>query len=268
VSMLLAIAVVTAGVPLLMLTAQQRQRLRAALPRFGRDWHALRVRYASTDAAALLLILLTAGLATLAFTVWIHWLGKNYQAALPPGLYQRMPTLTWGSCLVPSLVLGILTGVLVSDLALRLALGDRYGEYEFAFGGGGPGRPGDRGMPLLTFVVAGLVTAWVTLGLDRYSRFEEDRVVINPFWGFGERSYPYSAVEAVVRTSHYRRKGRDIEHTRYYIFFSGGERWCNEAYEPAAPGVHEEDAALVDFVCRKSGKPLTCVRHLEDVTGR
>jgi hypothetical protein len=121
-------------------------------------------------------------------------------------------------------------------------------------------------MPLLTFVVAGFVTAWLTLGLDRYSRFEEDRVVLNPFWGFGERSHPYSDVEAVIQTSHYRSRGREIQHTRYYILLAGGEKWCNEDYGPATPGVQEEDAALVDFVCRKAGKPLTRVRHLEDAT--
>jgi len=268
VSTLLAIAAVTAGVPLLVLAAQRRQRRPAAMLRSFGDWHSLQAQHAPTDKAALTLFLFIAGLATLGFTALLSWLGSCYQAALPSGVHQRMPTLTWVSFVVPSTVLGILTGALGSDLALRLALGDRYGEYEIAFGGGGPGRPGDRGMPLVTLVVAGLVTGFVTLSVDSYSRFEEERIVLNPFWGFGERSYPYSAVEAVVRTSHVRSKGREIPHTRYFILFSDGRRWCNEDHGPPAPGVGEQDADLAEFVCRQSGKPLTRVRHIEEVSSR
>jgi hypothetical protein len=231
-----------------------------------RDWSNLQARYAATDTAAFKLFLFSAVVATLGFTALIGWLASSYQAGLPVGVYLRMPMLTWGSFLVPSVVLGILTGVLASDLVLRWLLGHRYGEYEYAWGGAGPGRPGDRGMPLLTFVIAGLVTGLVTFSLDRYSRFEEDRIVINPFWGFGERSYPYSAVEAVVRTSHYRTKKREIAHTRYHILFADGERWCNEDYGPATSDVREDDTALAEFVCQKSGKPLLKVRHFEEVT--
>src|SRR5260370_37238611 len=91
VSTLLAIALVTTGVPLLMLAAQQRHRRPAATPLASQDWQALQVRHAPTDKAALALLLLSAGLATLAFTVLLGWLGTSYQAALPPGLYRRLP---------------------------------------------------------------------------------------------------------------------------------------------------------------------------------
>lgn len=268
VSVFLAIAAVTAGFPLLVLAAQRRLRRPAAGLILMQDWRGLRERYARTDKSALMVSLLLAGLATLGFTSLLFWLGSSYQAALPAGVYQRMPRLTWVEFLLPSLVLGILTAVLATDVFLRWTLGDRYGEYELSFGGGGPGRRGDRGMPLVTCIVAGLVTAFVILSVDCYSHFEEERIVLNPFWGIGEQSYPYSAVEAVVRASHSRAKGRERPHTRYFILFADGRRWCNEDYGPPTPDVLEEDAALVDFVCRKSGKTLTCVRHIEEVFGR
>ena len=107
----------------------------------------------------------------------------------------------------------------------------------------------------------------MTLSLDRYSRFEEDRILLNPFWGFGEQSYPYSAVEAVVLTSHVRTKGRETEHTRFFILFADGRQWCNEDYGPPVASVLE-DAALADFACEKSGHSLRRVRHIEEVTGR
>jgi hypothetical protein len=269
VATLFAIAAVTAGVPLLVLAAQrQPRRSPARSSYFLADWRGLRLQHAPTDKAALTLLLFIAGLATLVFTTVLSWLGNCYQAALPSGLYQRMPNLTGVSFLVPSIVLGILTGALATDFVLRLALRGRYGDYEFAFGGGGPGRPDDRGMPLLTLVVAVLVTAFVTLRVESYSRFEEERIVVNPFWGLGERSYPYGAVAAVVRASHVHHKGSEIPHTRYFILFADGRWWCNEDYGSPASGGLQEDADLAEFVCKRSDKVLTRVRHIEDVTGR
>jgi hypothetical protein len=209
-----------------------------------------------------------AGVTTVGLIFLLCWLGGCYQASLPTGVYERMPKLTPLSFLLPSMVLGILIGALATDLVLRRAMGDRFGAYEFAFGGGAPGRPGDRGMPLLTLVVAGLATGLVTMSVDHYSRFEEERVVVNPFWGYGEVSYPYSAVEAVVRTSHIHNKGREYPHTRYFILFADGRRWCNEDYGSPASGVLREDADLADFVCRQTGKPLTSVKHIEDFPGQ
>jgi hypothetical protein len=215
-----------------------------------------------------MLLLFLSVVTTLGFTALLSWLGHRYQAALPAGVHQRMPNLSWVSFLVPSTVLGILTGVLAADLVLRLRLGERYGAYELAFGGAAPGRPGDRGMSLVTVVVAVLVTGFVTFNVDCYSRFEEERIVLNPFWGFGEQSYSYGAVEAVVRTSHVRSRGRERPHTRYFILFTDGRRWCIEDQGRDLAGDGERDAGLAEFVCRQSGKPLTRVRHIEEVSGQ
>jgi hypothetical protein len=267
VSILLAIAALTTGVPLLMLVAHQHLRP-APASGFQPNLLGSRPQYATTDRAALVLALCSAALATVVSTLLLTWLASCYQAALPPGRFQRMPTLAWTSFLMPSVVLGILTGLLATDLALRWFLGGRYGEYELAFGGASPGRPGDRGMPLLTFVVAGLVTGFVTLHVDKYLRIEEERIVFNPFWGLGELSYSYDDVEAVIRTSHARNKGREFEHTRYFIVFVDGRQWCNEDYGLRSGADLAEDADLADFVCRRSGKNLTVVRHIEDVPRR
>jgi hypothetical protein len=264
---LILIGSITTGIPLLVLAAQQRQRRPGAAPSDLADWHGLRDRHISADAAGSVFFLATAAVTTLGFAVLLGWLGASYQAGLPKGLYQRMPELSWVSFLLPSLLLGILTGALTADFALRLALGNRYGEYDLAFGGGSAGRPGDRGMPLLTVAVVVLVTGWVTFSLDSYSRFEEERAVISPFWGFGERSYQYSDVKAVVHSSHVRSRSREIEHPRYFIFFTDGRCWCNEDHGHPDQRVLDDDASLAAFVCRQAGKPLTRVRHIEEWTG-
>src|ERR671934_108943 len=80
-----------------------------SMPFFFADWYGLRLRYASTDTGALVLLLFSACVATLGFNALLSWLGGNYQATLPPGLYQRLPKLTWASFLMPSAVLGMLT---------------------------------------------------------------------------------------------------------------------------------------------------------------
>ena len=90
-----AIATVTAGVPLLVLAAQQRQRRPGVAPRLVFDWNDLQARYAPTDAAALTGILVLAGLMTLGFTATLTWVATLHQAALPAGIYQTVPRLTW-----------------------------------------------------------------------------------------------------------------------------------------------------------------------------
>jgi hypothetical protein len=266
--MLVAIAAVTIGLPLGTLAAQRRLARPAAMPHSLAAWSRLRLQHAAMDRTAIVLALLSSALIAVGLAVLLSWLGTSYQAALPAGNFQRIPRLTWISFLAPSVVLGILTGVLATDLALRWALGDRYGEYELAFGGGSHGRRGDRGMLPLTLVVAVLVTGFVTLNVDFYSRFEEDRIVVNPFWGIGEQSYNYRDVEAVIRTSHVRKRTREIAQTRYFILFTDGRQWCNEDYGRPSGDALDEDAALAAFVCRKSGKTLTVLRLIEDARGR
>ena len=46
-----------------------------------------------------------------------------------------------------------------------------------------------------------------------------------------------------------------------------GRLWCNEDYGIPTPKDLQKDVALADFVCRKSGKSLMRVRHIEEVTG-
>ena len=94
---------------MLVLAAQQRQRRPGVAPRLIFGWNDFQARYAPTDAAALTGILVLAGLITLGFTATLTWVATLHQAALPAGIYQTVPRLTWISFLLPSIVLGILT---------------------------------------------------------------------------------------------------------------------------------------------------------------
>ena len=108
------------------------------------------------------------------------------------------------------------------------------------------------------------MTLFTALGMDCYSRFSEEEIGINRFWGFGERTYSYVQVRHIVQTTHVKPPffGETRQETRLSIVFNDGRTWCNANTGRSS---FEDDLKVIEFVCRKTGKPLTKAKLIEDV---
>jgi hypothetical protein len=204
-----------------------------------------------------------------AFTLgWSYVLILLYRQridALPPSAYLVEPG--WGLCVTPALFLGIFTSVFPLNLIAYLALRGRQEDYEeWERGRLGLGqRNAVLGLLLfLALVIVVPLTAVVALGMDWYTRFGEDEIAVNGFWGVGERAYPYGGVRRLVKTARLMPpSGVAVTRDRYFILFDDGTRWCNEDVVQTGPHL-ERDAEIMAFVSRKTGLPIEELDFIED----
>lgn len=210
----------------------------------------------------LFIVACTAGWASVFFA-----LRRWRMAEAGPAVFLVVPEAGWW--FLPAGFLGLGSSCLVVSLVPRVLLGRRYADYsEWIRGRQGLERQVNvRGLLLFFWLLIVLpVTLFATLGMDCYSRFSEEGIGINRFWGFGERTYSYSQVRHVVRTTHVRAlTGAVSEAPRLYIAFDDGRSWCNALTGRSGPPFEKEALKIIQFVCRKTGKKLKTVRFIEDV---
>jgi hypothetical protein len=165
------------------------------------------------------------------------------------------PDIMWA---IPAFFVALIGGYWGHVLAIRLLFGANGVRDWLVVCNHKAGFDGHRFLKALSVLtVAGSVVAAGML-LDCYTRVEENQFVENEFFGFGEKSHPYTDVKMIARTSHVRdQKGEETERSRLHISFTDGTTWAAspaEAYQP-----------LTEFLVRKTGKPLLEARVAEQL---
>lgn len=171
-----------------------------------------------------------------------------------------------GIWLVPSLFLGIISFGLLLTCLMRCFLGkERYKEYEV--GSQARFNIHNRAWLWLLSLFSVFLGLAIFLAQDWYTRFDEERIAINPLLGVGERVYSYEDIDRLVETSHLKAPiGTIVERKRWFIVFSHS-RWCNEDSSSSA-SQGRADQELRDFLTTKTGKQFEQVRFIEDIPHR
>jgi hypothetical protein len=222
------------------------------------------------NAVAVPIAILTSLALGFGWAVLFDYLGEARSLSFQPVVFLFKPS--YGLvCAVPALLLGILCSLPLMTVLARLLMGHRrFLEYLFW----DEGRLGSRQVEGMIRLLSGLciflsiVSAlFVYAIMNWYARFAEDEIAIKRFIGFGEEVRSYSDVEQIVVTA-YRRQDKQtlVPGQVLGVRFSDGRTWSTD--QPfALPSDASELERLLDFLCRKSGKPITRARLLRDVPG-
>jgi hypothetical protein len=190
---------------------------------------------------------------------------RLYLAQLPPSVH--LFATPWVAWCVPAFVLGIFSSAVPLEAITRRWLGKRYADYlEWDLGRGGFANRWILSFVwvpvfvLMTVLIAGSVgalTHW-------YVRFGEEEIGVNHLLSFDEQVYTYDQVRDIVHSTHLRSGQKANPANRYYIVLNDGHV-LNSAYLPTSPADSEEVRATIEFVSRKTGKPVRDVQFPEDV---
>src|SRR5204862_934428 len=90
---------------------------------------------------------------------------------------------------------------------------------------------------------------WVVHQADQFEVLAEDRIVLNPFWTLGRRSYGYDRVAGIYDMADYvPQKPAELgRRPRYVIVLDDGARWTSADYlRPET----DDDRSIVEYVAR------------------
>jgi hypothetical protein len=160
----------------------------------------------------------TAG-ATWLWALLLQGMAERNLAQQPPSRFLGKPESYFVFWLVPALFLGILSFGLLLMVLMRLILGkQRYAEYEI----GAQARFNIKNRTWFWVIgsFALVLAVAIYFAQDWYTRFEEDRIAVNPLLGVGETVYSYPEVQRLVETSHLKApNGNIVEKKRWFILF-------------------------------------------------
>ena len=199
-----------------------------------------------------------------------QYLGEQHARDFPPAVFLFKPFSYGLVCAVPALFLGILSTLPLLALLGRLILGrQRFLEYLFWDEGRLGAGSADRVIRLLSglAVLVGVGSAvFVGLAMNWYARFGEDGIAIKRLFAVREEAHPYGDVEQVVVSSQ-RRVGDEVfPGVDVGLRFRDGRTWRTGQTFPLPADAAERDRFL-EFLRRKTGRPFTQARLLEDVPG-
>jgi hypothetical protein len=116
--------------------------------------------------------------------------------------------------------------------------------------------PAKLAVGLAVFLVALAVGVGVLLA-DRYVHVCRDELVVNPFWGIGERRYRYDQVRAVAM--HPCVRGADDklrENIGYEVIFDDGQRVSLGGTEKTKLENRANARQAAEFISRRTGLPI------------
>jgi hypothetical protein len=191
----------------------------------------------SMIAAAALGMLLLSGLAAVLF----EFRPKGVYLVRVEYFYWMLPSMFIGLCASVPLYFWLLekrTGMRIQELLIfeRIVQG---------FSGWG-----------LTKILLGLVMTgsllFVVLGLNTYTRFDQDHIAFSELLEWRERRYSYREVEGIYAVSNVRTKaGRVIDAFHYVLVLTDGRTWSTRREDRESNPVG--DKRLIEFVSMKSG---------------
>lgn len=201
----------------------------------------------------------------------LHILGEWHAQSFPPSVFLFKPF--YGIVFAtPAIFLGIFSAIPLLMLLARLFMGRRrFLEYLFW----DEGRMHHQKISTdgmiallsrLALIVGVVAAAFAVLALHWHVRLTEEAIVVQPLFGLREQAHPYNTVEQLVLTTH-RQVGKEVmEGPDLGIRFSDGSTWST-GQAISLPQDAAERERIVDFLVRKTGKPLTHARLLKDVLG-
>lgn len=204
--------------------------------------------------------------------VWgfvFHYLGEARASAFPSGTFVFKPTVYGAIFGVPAIFLGIFSSMGILEVVTRILLGRRYTEYSHwaqARLGQVRQRRISRRFFFFAWFLGGLMAIWVLLAMNWYVRLTDDAIAIKPLFGLSEHVYPYNRIQQIVWTSHTWVKNQAIPREGLHLRFDDGKTWgTGQSFSlPEAP---EERKRLLELLSRKSGKPVTRAKLIENVPG-
>jgi hypothetical protein len=209
---------------------------------------------------------------TLGWAALFHYLGEEHARTFPSGVFLFKPISYGVICALPGLFLGILTAIPSLALLARLVLSKRrfieylhWDEGRIDSQGMNPDRL-IRLLSVLALLVSLASVVFVSLVMNWYACFTEDEIVIKRLFGLGTEVHRYDTVQEIVVTTH-RQVGKDVmAGPDLGLRFSDGRTWStDQTFE--LPRDPRQVARLLDFLRRKTGKPIAQARLLKDVPG-
>ena len=206
------------------------------------------------------------------WAVVFNFLGEQHARTFPSGVFVFKPAVYWAIFGVPAVFLGIFGSVVIVDPLTRILLGRRYTEYchweQARRGLHGPVgvQLYSRRFILFAVVLGILMAGWTVLAMNWYVRLSDNEIALKPLFGVREQVYPYSRVQQIVLTTHVVVKNDIIPREGLHLRFDNDQTWST-GQTFALPDAPEEKKHLLDFLTRKTGKPLTKARLLDDVPG-
>lgn len=190
------------------------------------------------------------------FTVAWMWLFSQFltwrQSMAPAVVFADMPGVEFR--VLPGLLLGLGLAIPAVVLLFKRLLGGRFPEF-MAYSDSCAKCNQLKLMPLCLVVLAVILLPVLVVSLDTYTRFTEDRIVINRPMSLGEDVYSYNSVTHLAHIANRRIPGGNILPKPFYmVFFNNGDVWSTKD----VMGTHspQTEASLFEFLSKKSGLPI------------
>ncbi len=214
----------------------------------------LRAIYGQWEMYSLFVILVSlfvlGGIWYLLILHFVPWYIDN----LGPSVY--VITTPYDFWMVPALFLGIISSPLPLILVLRYNLRERYKDFT-RYRDSGRGRITQKILEVSYVVICGMIILLTIFAIDDYTRFTEDEIVIDYFWGLEELRYSYSEVQTIrFDVKHSKTPSGEIRKKPYFVIeFKDGNTWTTWEY-----GLGEKDpeveTKIIKFVSERSGKSV------------
>ena len=217
------------------------------------------------------LLLLTLLISTLGLSSLFQHLAVEHARGLPTGVYVFQPTSYGLLVAIPACLLAVFCTVSVYYLTISLLLGPKRLR-EYLVWNERRNRNYILNLeanPRLSYVLMGLmlVGLWIFLylGMNWHARFTEEEIVIQRLFSIGEERHPYDSVAQIVVYTHRHQNGRALESLGLGLRFETGQKWTADDNVNIPNG--NEQTRLLEFLQRKTGKPITQVRNLSAAPG-
>ena len=218
----------------------------------------LRKKYTRWELAGALPLFLTTFLGAYVLYLAFTWVSRHLAHESSETRWLMLPDKYFFMLLATSL--GLLVGVVATDLLYRFLLGaDRYAEFNL-YGQLQSGFDARRVRNFL-FAIIGIPSILVTfLAIDCYAKFTDDKIIINAFWGVGERDRAYTDIARIDSISRVKVSNDIVERQHYLMHFNDGYVWSSRHFLyqiDGDPKVNsEKEKEVIQFLANKSGKQI------------
>src|SRR5258708_812263 len=167
-----------------------------AQPLPNEDLAALAQKYSKWDLFALPAFLIVAPVLTIGWWFVLLKVSEWRFSFIEKSVYQLLPQpLAW---LLPAMFLGIVCSIYPMDGLYRLALRDKFREYQDYQRRKWPANSNPTRAAAWFFGLTTVLSLLaVVLMLDSYVLIRSNELIINPLWGFGESRYSYSDISRI-----------------------------------------------------------------------
>lgn len=204
----------------------------------------LAAKYGKWDIYALPLFFISAPVAG-----YISWLAmveiSDFRYSLmPQSNYMFLPLpISWG---IIAIFVGIIGSAIPMYLIIRFLLGDKYPEYQ-KFNAMKSSGNTNKTFYMVWGIFTLLCTIASTLMLDYYTVAYPNKLVINEFWGTGEKQYPYADVTSIISSKQSEESDRLVYVVKFVDGYELSTSWDTNDRDPA------QINSFMEYVAEQSG---------------